>query len=408
MSKNATSYMDNSKVENQPFLWSIITADRLKDWQIQNKQAIYIEHHCCLRVNRKSSVLKLPADGLLSGQSFKIATEQDLSDALMQAEASIRNDIKTIMRFRNHHSFVIPRLEMNIAAIAKQDRVYWQLGSVELSVEDYPTLDDVVRYVLAGVSTEKEQFFGGFHEAAWKRVLSEGMSDFVMFTEVRSRGEQYCWELFRDELSLTVQTFPRYVGDGYILCFGFHIDSFIDAIVIRKHIVESQWDQLLSSGVVDSYGCRFRVHAHATKTYDIELSLSTSPKERGLWAVPVPNLSQRFDDDDESDPFMMVPKGKTKRLKASTLREAIDEIANSTRTVFPNFTIFSWETISFLIQNGDKWTLEAHNARLDFVHGLLCVSFKNSRRYSEPVHLPTSLEFDAAFEAAWKTQAELS
>lgn len=394
--------MSNINVGLKPFQWSVITAARLKDWQINNKQVIYSEHNCILRVNQKSCVLLLPSNGLLSGQSFKIATEEELSDALVQAEASICNDIKTIMRFRDILRLEIPQLDMNVTAVVKPDGVYWHLGSLLLNVESYPTLSDIVRYVLADTGTEPEEFFGAFHEVAWERVLSEGMSDCIRFTEIGSKGDKYCWELYRRELALTIYTSPRHYRDAYVLCFSFEIKTFMYAVTIRKHVVEQQWDKLLSSGVAENFNSRFRVHSYATKTYDIELSLSARAKERGFWAEPVPKLH----DEDGMNSLISVPKAKEKRLNASTLKAAIDELADKTRKVFPSFALLKWDTISLLVGKGDRWTIEEKNARLDFVNGLLSVSFQKSRRYSEPVALPSSLEFDAAFEAIWRAQAD--
>lgn len=377
--------------------WQIITKDRLNEWHIQQKTVKFKEHDCTLTVNKTSVILKLPRKGYLANFTFDSTTPDLLHAALLQAEANERDDIRTMMRFREYLELTLPVLNIRIRAVSSLKGVGWLVGNRLLSVDECPNVWDVTKHLYVGTEDiSPGESFINYPKPVWEKLNDMGCTEPVVQKEFHD-GQSYEWSLYFDSLELRMESTSSSGNDEPPMkFFNFSITSYEHAVAIRQQILTKQWDMLLEhcyeySGDAIS---RFTAYGRMTEAIDIDLDLSADSKLRGFWAVPSSH-SLHF-----SGPRIQttIPE---KKLDTVTLAEAKLLVEEYRQEKTPNFKLLTWPILKSLMEHSSTWSLEENNVRLEHAHGRLTARFYGLNDYPKVVLLPSDNSFDQALINAW-------
>ncbi|HAK16166.1 MAG TPA: hypothetical protein DCM65_07925, partial [Acinetobacter junii] len=97
----------------------------------------------------------------------------------------------------------------------------------------------------------------------------------------------YEWHLQPNFIDLIVSGEWNEVDGRVERFFVFPFDTFEEALLIRDHILTSQWDKLLEYCIdISGLHHRFTAAYRVTEATDLEIDLSDEPDFRGYWVSP--------------------------------------------------------------------------------------------------------------------------
>lgn len=319
--------------EPSHLVWNVITPEKLGDWYLQQKTVHYKEHGCTLRVNKGASTLKLQNYGYIRNESLLIADIAALATALILAEANHTNDIRTILHYRKSLDCSLPILKIIVTAIAMQDGIFWQIGKALLPFNNYASPSAVTKYLLEGSSEQPtSQCFGILTKTTFEKLKAMECVEPIILLETHDWLD-YEWHLQSNFIDLTVSGEWNEVDGRAERFFVFPFDTFEEALLIRDHILTSQWDKLLEYCIdISGLHHRFTAARRVTEATDLEIDLSDESDCRGYWVSP-------SDHSIFFDGLRLETTAPETKLKADSLAQALTLASDIYQQSQPDFKL---------------------------------------------------------------------
>lgn len=390
-------HMNSSKPSH--FVWEVITPEKLRDWHLNQKTVHYKEHGCTLRVNKGSSTLKLQNYGYIRNGSIVVADSAALETALVLAEANETNDILTILHYRKSLECLLPILKIAVTAIAMQDGIFWQVGETLLPFSEYSSPSAVTKYLLEGASDQPvSKSFGFLTKPTFEKLKTMGCVDPIILKETHTWVD-YEWHLHSSFIDLTVSGEWNEAHGRTEKYFVFPFETFEEALLIRDHILTSQWDRLLEYCIdISGLNYRFTATRRVTEATDLEIDLSDVPGHRGYWLSP-----------SDHSIFLGGPRLETTvlevKITADSLQQALKLAGEISQPSQPDFKLLTWSNISSMIEKCTAWSLTEQEVQIDYFNGMLTVKFFALNMYPTTFKLPVSERFDIELLKAWNQNA---